>query len=318
MPPRIRLALRDWDFLTPILLGDVRSPDVELVIDRVAALPEDPAGDPRYDGAEVSFSRYAQARARGAEDLVGLPHFIMRGFRQRCVITAKDSPLTRFADLAGRTIGLTGWQDSGNLWTRALLRREGVEIGDATWWVGRLTAAHPVVDRLGGFGRPGRIEAVPGERPLVDLLLSGEMAAAFTPFMPPGFFAPDSPLRPLLPDCRAAEVAYFHAVGYVPGIHALALKPAVVAAHPGLPRAISELLDESARLWLAKREKYADTTPWIIDELARCARDLPAGWDASGLAANEAMIDAFAAELHAQGITARRLDARALFPHAAG
>lgn len=315
MRPVIRLALRDWDYLTPILLGDVRSPDFDVRIDRVGTLLDDAAHAPGHEGAEVSFSRYAQARARGSEDLVGLPHFLMRGFRHRCVITAADAPYNDFAALAGKTIGLTGWQDSGNLWTRALLRREGIGIDDATWWLGRLTENHPITDRLGGFGRPGRIEAVPGERPMVDLLRSGELAAVFTPFMPPGFYEPGSGLRALLPDYRAAEVAYFHAVGYVPGIHVLALKPSVAAGHPTLASALSELIDESARVWLAKREKYADTTPWMIDELARCARDLPAGWNTNGFAVNRVMIDAFAEELFAQHITSRRLEARELFPH---
>lgn len=315
MRPLIRLALRDWDYLTPLLLGDVRPDGFDLAIDRVGTLLDDPAGTPDYEGAEVSFSRYAQARARGSEALFGLPHFMMRGFRHRCVITAADAPWTRFAELAGKTIGLTGWQDSGNTWTRALLRREGIGLDDARWWVGRLTDKHPITDRLGGFGQPGRIEAVPGERPMIDLLKSGEMAALFTPFMPPGFYEPASGLRALLPDYRAAEIAYFRAVGYVPGIHILALKPSVAAEHPTLAAALSEALDEAARVWLAKREKYADTTPWIIDELARCARDLPADWQANGYAANSGMIDAFAEELFAQRITARRLSAAELFPH---
>lgn len=310
----IRLALRDWDFLTPILLGDVRSPEFDVVIDRVGTLVSDPGGDPNYDGAEMSFSRYAQGRARGEDKVVAVPHFLMRAFRHRCIITATRSPITDLASLAGKAIGLTGWQDSGNTWTRALLRREGVGVEDARWYVGRLTADHPTTDRLGGFGRPGRIEAVPGERPMVELLEEGELDAVFTPFMPPGFYEPDSPLRSLLPDYRAAELAYFHEVGYVPGIHILALRPSVVERHPTLPEVLGELLGESARVWLAKREKYADTTPWIIEEIGRCARDLPAGWDRNGYAANATMIDAFAEELYAQQLVQRRLDARDLFP----
>ena len=314
----IRLAIRDWDFLTPIFLGDIRPDGFDLVIDRVGALIEDPAGDPTYDGAEVSFSRYARSRARGEEGVVAVPHFLMRSFRHRCIITAKTSPITTLAGLAGKTIGLAGWPDSGHTWTRALLRRDGIGIDDAQWRLGRLTAADPVGDPLSGFGRPGRIEAAPGGRPLVDLLETGEIDAAFAPFMPPGFYAAGSRLRPLLPDYRLAEVAYFHQVGYVPGIHVLALKPAIVAAYPGLPDALSELIDESARLWLAKRERYAETTPWMIDELARSARDLPAGWNRNGYAANEAMIDAFAEELFAQDLTERRLDPRELFPRLTG
>jgi 4,5-dihydroxyphthalate decarboxylase len=311
----VRLALRDWDYLTPLLLGDVQSKDFDIEIDRVGTLIDHPATDPSYDGAEMSFSRYAQARARGDDSVVAVPHFLMRGFRHRCIITTKTNPVTTLEGLAGRAIGLTGWQDSGNTWTRALLRRVGIGIDDARWFVGRLTATHPIVDRLSGFGRPGRIEAVAGERPMMELLASGELDAVFTPFMPPGFFDADSGFRALLPDYRAAEVAYFADVGYVPGIHVLVLKPAVVAVHPTLPHVLSELIDESARIWLAKREKYADTTPWIIDEIVRCARDLPPDWNQNGYAINERMIADFAAELHVQGLTARHLEARELFPH---
>ena len=72
-----------------------------------------------------------------------------------------------------------------------------------------------------------------GERPLVDLLRSGELEAVFTPFMPDGFFDADSDLRQLLPQCRRDEVAYFRDVGYVPGMHLLGIKPDILRAHPG-------------------------------------------------------------------------------------
>lgn len=313
----IRLAVRDWDYLVPLALGDVRSSEVEVEVHRLGTLPEDLAAEARYDAGEVSFSRYAQARARGDEAIVGVPHFLMRAFRHRCIITAAQSPLTRIEQLAGKRIGLTGWQDSGNVWTRAILRQAGIGIDDARWFVGRLTAEHPIVDRLNGHGRPGRIEAVPGERPMVELLRTGDLDAVFTPFMPPGFFAPDSGLRPLLPDCRRTEVDYFKATGYVPGIHVLGIKRALVQERPGLPQALGELLDESARLWLEKRRKYADTTPWIIDELQQTARDLPDSWNHNGFAQNERMIADFGKELHAQGITPACLSPLDLFPLAA-
>jgi 4,5-dihydroxyphthalate decarboxylase len=312
----VRLALRDWDWLTPILLGDIKPSGFTVAIERVGTLIGDLASDPGFDGAEMSFSRYAQRVLRAEAKVVALPHFLMRGFRHRCIITSKASTIDSLEGLAGKAIGLAGWQDSGNTWTRALLRRKGVGVKQARWWISRLSAAHPITDRIAGFGRPGLIETVPGDRPLLDMLEAGELDAVFTPFMPPGFFAPESRLRPLLADYRAEEVRYFREVGYVPGIHLLGLKQALVAEHPTLPAALSELLDESARMWLDKREKYADTTPWIIDELARCARDLPPGWDRNGLAANATMIEAFATELHQQGIAPRLLTLSELFPTA--
>lgn len=311
----LRLAVRDWDYIVPLALGDVRSERFNLEVHRVNTLPEDLAADPRYDAGEVSFSRYAQARARGDESLVGVPHFLMRAFRHRCIITATNSPITRIDQLAGKRIGMTGWQDSGNTWTRAILSRENIGLEDVDWYVGRLTGEHPITDRLGGFGRPGRIMAMPGEQPLVDALHSGDLDAVFTPFMPNGFFDAGSGLRQLLPNCRQTEVEYFKAVGYVPGIHVLGIKPEMAAAHPWLPGALSELLDQSSRMWLAKREKYADTTPWIIDELRQTALDLPPDWNNNGFEINLPMVADFGRELHAQQITQQLLTPADLFPH---
>ncbi|RAX38150.1 ABC transporter substrate-binding protein [Rhizobium tropici] len=314
MPLTLRLALRDWDYMTPLVLGDVSSPKLDIRVDRVGTLISHVGKSDTYDAAETSFSRYTQMRIDGDESVVGIPNFIMRGFRHRCVITTKDSPITSFAELAGKRIGVTGWRDSGNTWTRAALRREGVGVEDAMWYAGRLTEAHPITDRLDGFGRPGRIEAAPGERPMVDLLKEGELDAIFTPFMPDGYFAGNSGFRQLLPDFRAAEHRYFADVGYVPGMHLIGLKAELVAEHPWVIAELSALIDESQRMWRSKRRKYADTTPFMLDELLKSATELPEGWDASGFAANRRMIADFAGELHVQGILPRLLTPEELFP----
>lgn len=314
MKVTVRLALRDWDYMTPLVVGDVASDRLDVQVDRVGTLPEDFANDPRYEASEISFSRYATARARGDAAVFGVPNFLMRGFRHRCIITARTSPLTQLQDLKGGRIGVTGWQDSGNTWTRAALAQAGVGIEDVHWYAGRLTEAHPIVDRLGPYARPGRIEAVPGERPMLDLLESGELDAVFTPFMPPGFYGRESKFRHLVTDLHGAELDYFNAVGYVPGIHVLGIKAALAARYPWLPQALSDLLDESQQVWLEKRRKYAETTPWIIEELGRSGRDLPEGWNASGLEPNRRMIADFLAEIRRQGLADTDLTPDTLFP----
>jgi 4,5-dihydroxyphthalate decarboxylase len=313
----IRFATRDWDYLTPLILGDVKSDRLVVSVDRVGTLIPDLATDPAYDAAEISFSRYVSAIAAGDAGIVGVPCFIMRGFRHRCIITTETSPIERLDQLAGKRIGVTGWRDSGNSWTRAALRREGVGIEDAYWFAGRLTAEHPIVDRLDGFGRPGRIEAAPGERPMMELLAEGELDAVFTPFMPAGFFGAGSRFRQVLRDFRAAERAYLDDVGYVPGMHLVAVKREVAAQHPWLPAELSRLVDESQRVWTAKRRKYAETSPWVIEELLQAARDLPSDWNDSGIAPNRRMIEDFVSELHVQGILPRPLSAEEVFPFAA-
>ena len=314
MPVTLRLALRDWDYMTPLVLGDVSSPRLDVKVDRVGTLISHLGRDEAHDAAEMSFSRYAQLRADGDDTVVGVPNFIMRGFRHRCIITTKTGPITQLHQLAGKRIGVTGWRDSGNTWTRAVLRREGVGIEDASWFAGRLTEAHPITDRLDGFGRPGRIEAAPGERPMMDLLSEGGLDAVFTPFMPEGFFTANSSFRQVLTDFRGAELRYFNDVGYVPGMHLIGIKAAIVEEYPWLAAELSELIDESQRVWTAKRRKYAETTPWMFDEVLRVSKDLPATWCDSGFDANRVMIAGFASELHAQGILPRTLSPEELFP----
>ncbi|MCG7504120.1 nitrate ABC transporter substrate-binding protein [Mesorhizobium retamae] len=310
----VKFATRDWDYLTPLVLGDVTSERLDIQVDRVGTLIPDLAASEIYDAAEVSFSRYTSAMAKGVETAVGIPCFIMRGFRHRCIITTEASPMTKLSDLAGKRIGVTGWRDSGNTWTRAALRREGVGVEDAYWFAGRLTSSHPVVDRLDGFGRPGRIEAAPGDRPMMELLAEGRLDAVFTPFMPDGYFDDGSGFRQLLPDFVAAEKAYFDAVGYVPGMHIVAVKQQLAETHPWLPGELARLVDESQRLWTSKRRKYAETTPWMFDELLRSARALPTSWNDSGLEANSPMIEDFITELSEQGILESDLTPQTLFP----
>lgn len=71
----IRLAVRDWDYFTPLALGDVRSERFNVEVHRVNTLVDDLAASEHYDAGEVSFSRYAQARAKGDTSLLGVPHF---------------------------------------------------------------------------------------------------------------------------------------------------------------------------------------------------------------------------------------------------
>lgn len=309
----IRLAVRDWDYLTPLALGDVRSSRLEIEVDRVGTLPDRIGAGTPYNAGETSFSSHLSAVLAGDDAAIAVPNFLMRGVRHQCIITHKDSPLTRIEELAGKRIGLTGWRDSGSVWTRAILRRAGITTQDAFWYVGRLTEVHPVQDRLDGFGQPGRIETVPGERPMMDLLSEGWLEAVFTPFMPVGFFKPGSEFRQLLPDNRSAQAAYIQEVGYVPGIHLLTIDRDLAETYPWAASEVSRVIDESRSIWTEKRRRYADTTPFMLNEILFSAENLPPDWDASGLETNRRMISDFLNEMHEQAILPRKLNVEDVF-----
>jgi 4,5-dihydroxyphthalate decarboxylase len=308
--PRIRLALRDWDHLVPLVTGRIRPRGFELEIESRAITP-DVLGEPGLHGGETSFSRYALGRGDGDDRLTGLPIFVMRGFRHRCVLVRRDSDLTTTKDLAGTRIGLTGWPDSGNTWTRALLRSAGVDLGGIDWTVGPLTAGETGKDRVGARPLPANVAVT--DEPLVDRLASSRYDAIFTPFMPDEMFTADSRFRHLYDDHRDAELDYFGRTGFVPGIHLLALKRAVVEEHPWLPSALQDTFEESKRHWRSRRRHLSDTTPWLLAELEAGARIFGSDWMPYGTAANAAMTAAFCTELYEQGIAPHPIDAEEMF-----
>jgi 4,5-dihydroxyphthalate decarboxylase len=307
----VRLGLRPWDHLTPLALGEVRASDFDLDLARLEATP-DITTTPQFDGGETSFSRYVLGLARGDRRLVGLPAFVMRGFRHRCLIVRRASRLEDPAQLGGRRIGLTGWPDSGNTWTRAVLRHAGVDLSSIDWLVGPAFSGEVAHDAA-GLDLPPNVRTARAGETLVGGLLDGTLDVAMMPFMPPELHQPDGPLRPLIRDYRAAEIAYFRDVGFVPGIHVVTLKREVVDASPWLPAAVVELLDRSKRRWWTQRKRLFDTTPWLLQDIDTTIKTIGDDWMPYGVAANARMVAAFCTELEAQGIAPRRVDPGAVF-----
>ncbi|MFJ2955891.1 hypothetical protein [Streptomyces sp. NPDC087270] len=311
--PVVRLGLRDWDHLVPLASGGVEVPGCTVRIESREVTP-DVLAEPGLDGGETSFSRYVQAVAAGDDRLVGLPAFVMRGFRHRCVLVRTDSPLHALEELAGTRIGLTGWPDSGNTWTRALIRAAGVDLTGVEWRVGPLEAGEIGKSRLGARPLPPNVSAMSAGESLVGELAAGRVDAILTPFMPPELFTAGSRFRHLLADHPAAERAYWRTTGFVPGIHLVTLKREVVRAHPDLPAALLAALEESKRRWVGRRRLLADTEPWLLHQLTESALLFDGDWMPYGALPNAAMTRAFCAELHEQGVWPEPIDPAVVFP----
>ena len=310
---KVRLAIRDWDYITPLALGDIASDKIDVEVNRVAELPSNLETDERFDASEISFAKYLISRSNGEDAIVGLPHFLMRAFRQRSIIVAKHSDFRTITDLKGGRVGLSGWPDTGNTWTRALFRREGIDVEDIRWHVGRVTDRFPITDRLGRWHCPGMVEKAPDDRPLVELVENGGLDAFVAPFMPPSVFEERSKLRPLLTDVKSAEIRYFQDVGYTPGMHILGVKRGFYAEKPWVAAELSRLIEQSQSVWTAKRLRYADTTPWIMDNIMETARVLSSSWNDNGSAANKKMTDDLIEEQNAQGLVSRRITSEDVF-----
>jgi 4,5-dihydroxyphthalate decarboxylase len=306
----LTLATRDYDFVAPLATGDVAIEGVDLRLVRSFDALARVAGDPAVHGGEASFSRYVQRLAGGDRSLVGLPVFVMREFRHRNFYVRRDRGLRAIADLAGRRVGLDAWPNSGNTWSRALMREESVGIDRVRWVVGAVHAgdAPPPADAL-----PPGVEAA--KRPLRDMLWDGELDVLIYAWAPHGLHDPGSPLGRLVEDYVEAERAYYRRTRIFPAHHILVLKRDVVDRAPWVVRAVYAAFEAARARTAENRWTLHESSPWLLADLEVQRRLMGPGFAPDGLRSDEnrRMVARFCEEQHAQGLIARPVDPAAAF-----
>lgn len=290
----ISLGLRDWAWLTPLALGEIDlSPlsafGLTLELSRVPTLPG--SSDNPFDLAETSLSRHATETAQGTTPRQGVPFFPMQAFRHRCALVARGSQAHSASDLEGTRVGLTGWHDSGNIWTRDALRHDGLSTETVQWFAGPLSAGGPAYDRVGPGRDRGDVHAINEGSTLVEKVEAGELDALLTPFMPTQVYGPDATLRPLYAASAGPELAYYADRGYVPGIHLLTAAPELPME---IARAVVQVLVSSRSEWRSRRSRMQDEPVLAVDTAyQQQLSGLNRGWDAPGLPSHRPMIERF-------------------------
>lgn len=308
----LRVGARPWAHLTPLGAGvTVAGRDIDFT--PLATTPQI-WQEPDLDVAETSLSLYVRTRAAGDDSITALPIFVMRGFRQRCILVAADSELESPADLAGRRVGLTGWPDSGNTWTRELLTGEGVDLAAVEWFLGGLTPDAPRFDRSGGMSTGDNVHTLAEGDGLAPALERGHLDAIMTPFMPPGFYT-DGTLRTLQRDSQTAEEDYYQQRGYIPGMHLITVRTALLQEQPELAQALMDAFEDAKSANAQVRDKLQDAFPWHDQEMARTTRVFGTDWLPYGWPGDQAMVADFQNALVTQDLLPAPLPAPDLFPH---
>jgi len=310
--PAVTLAIRNYDSLWPLCMGDVRAQGVDLRIERSANALDRALKDPAVDGGEISFSRHIQRVAHGEPSKwVEIPAYVMRGFTQRCVYVRKGSDLVDAAQLAGKRIGINEWPASGNTWTRAMIRERGVSIDSIRWIVGKVSANSkvPPDDHL-----PAGVGFQPPPRTLLELLLNDEIDAIMAPWPPDGFHAPDAPVRRLYADFRSAERAYWERTRVYPVRHIVGIRRELVERHPQVVKAVYEALDASRAAASAAQRDMPEAPPWAMAEWEETIALMGENFQPFGEAGdNPRMIATMCEELRAQGFLRRAVEPDRVF-----
>lgn len=306
----IKLVIRNYDSIAPLIAGDVVAEGIDLRLDRNTPMAQF-LKDESFQAGELSFAQYLRRLVDGNREVTGLPVMMARGFRQRCFFVKRDSGLTALDDLAGKRIGIDAWGATGHTWNRALLREAGIDITGIQWIIG--PPENATGQPASPAGLPPHASPAPRGNSLVDLLLSSAIDALIMSQPPGVFYETDSPVVRLLQDFRAVEAEYAARVGFWPYFHIVGLRTSVADEHPWVVRSLFNAFDQSQKLAAQRRLMLADSAPWLLEELESVAGILGPGWQAHSVEPNRAATTTFCDEMHAQGIISTPIDPATVF-----
>jgi len=320
MPLRLTYAGEDhFDRMKALELGLVKPLVIELTYVHVGVreLFRRQAQFAEFETSEMSVSTMAMMVSRGIDTFVGVPVFPSRHFRHRQVYVNAAAGIDRPEDLAGKRVGIPEYQMTAALWIRAFLQHDyGVTPDQIHWFYGGLNTAdyaerlrHDVPDGV-------RLEPIPSDRTLNELLEAGELDA-ITASQPPRGFREGSPnIRRLFPDYRAVEREYYERTGFYPIMHMVAVRRDVYEANRWVP--VSLLQGMAASRKLAYEQMHDPDTPpvghpWWHAELEELDRLFGGDPYPYGFARNRAILEAMTRYSFEQGLSARKVDPQELF-----
>lgn len=310
----ISMILRAYDHLCPFHLGDAPTPGVRLKLDHRSPLTLNFSDDLQV--AEVSINRYVVGYARGDDSLVGMPAFVLRGFRHRNFFVRTDSPLGSLSELKGKKVGTNSWPDSGTMWARAAMRDAGVETGDVQWTIGTLDKKTPNKPPSPNDAQPPKgARHLGSTETLLDELAAGRIDAITTAQAPEEVFRKGGWIRRLVQNYSEVEADYYRRTGIYPAFHIVAARRTFAERHPREMMAIYDGLRRSFDLWIAKVKWFAEASPWAMGELETMLRDFADDTPPFGMEspAHRRMIAALCREQQAQGLVETAADPDALF-----
>jgi len=319
-PLPLTLAISDYDHVRDLVSGRVKPEGIALtaltlsieeIFYRFTLYRE-------WDVSEMAMGKYVSLRSQGDTSLSALPVFPSRVFRQSSIFVRSDGSVPRLEDLRGKRVGLPEWAQTAAIYTRGFLQHQvGIPLSEIRWV-------------QAGVNQPGRTEKValklppcleierPAEKNLNDMLLAGEIDAVMSAHPPRAFEAGDPRIRRLVEDFVPMEEAYWRETRIFPIMHCIAVKTAVLEAHPWVAMNLFTAFEQAkersvARAFEATASRFP--IPWTFDH-ARRAQALFGGKDywPYGIAANRTTLEAFLRYAHEQGVCHRLLQPEELFP----
>lgn len=311
MKRTIRLALSSYDRHGPLLEGLVERSD--FAFDFVELDPRQGRHErflegSEFEACELSFSSYVVAVDQGLP-VRAVPIFPRRLFSQSQMYKSLECGIDGPADLAGKRIGLSSYQNTLGVRAKGDLEHfYGVPWTSVTWVAAGKDAVQVELPEN------VRLEHVKDMAELEREFVNGTIQALFVSRLPRPFLDGNPRVARLFEDPQAEEERYLREEGFFPIMHVLAFKHELGETHPELPAVLFEIFEGARQKALQRwNDPNWSMLLWGRAEIERQRRACPLDPWRNGLEANRQNIERFALYSYEQGLSRRCLAPEELF-----
>lgn len=315
----LSIACGPYDRMAAIADGRVKIEGVDATYIAIQSGPEifrRMIKNNEFDVSEMSASTYLSARTKGHFPFVGIPVFPSKVFRHSYIFVNKKSGITKPADLAGRRVGMMGYQQTAAVWIRGLLQEDyDLDLRSVHWMDGGSDAPFSGGGKEVKIPHGVNVEMIPDHIAMNDLLALGEIDAMLGARHPASFGKSPEVAR-LFPNYREVERDYFQRTTIFPIMHTIVIREALHERHPWLASSLFKAFVQAKSA--AEREmrfsgamKYA--LPWLHNDLEEIDRLFGGDPFCYGLEENRASLEALSRYLYDQGFVDRNINIDNIF-----
>jgi 4,5-dihydroxyphthalate decarboxylase len=254
-----------------------------------------------FDVAEMAITTYLTARAYN-KPFTALPIFVLRQFHHAPIVYNVNAGVQTPRDLEGKKVGVRAYTVTTGVWARGILATEyGVDLRKVTW----VLADEEHVEEY-HRAYPANVVYQAGAN-LAEMVARGELAAAI------GVGRVDSAdVKPLIPNARQAEAAWYQKTGIYPINHTVVVKDALLQADPTLAPRLFHAFTEAKAAFL-RQLSTAATLSGEDQALAQLRSLVGADPLPYGLARNRTALEAVIQFAHDQKILPRPVRPQDMF-----
>ncbi len=315
----LTLACWNYDRTRPLMDGRVKPEGIALDIQVMRPRQSFPrmleAGE--FDVSEMSLASYVSLKGKGACPFVAIPVALSKIFRHDCIYVRPDAGIRTPQDLRGKRVGTTQYGSTGLVFMKGMLQHDyGVAPEHIHWFIGGLDA--PTQRPLLPLKLPAAIEIefLPDGKTLEGLLVTGELDALFSLYIPESFLRGEPHVRRLFANPKEVAQDYYRRTKIFPIMHTVVIREDVFRANPwvaqSLYRAFCQARDIAVH-GLYDTDALHLSLPFLIDHVEETWRVFGKDFWSYGLEPNRPTLAAVGRYVHEQHLSPRIVAPEELF-----